>query len=353
MSEDVLTSAPETAPPVAPARSHRGAVLLTWVGMLGAAVLVAIALPGWLEVPPWRIVAAGKTPTVELPPKIHLSSAYMPQRTVITIVALVAGLIAASCIAAAVTTLLRRRAEGGSLDPSASRRAVQLVATANGVLLAGATGVALSMRQSPFAWRRLVAFDFANYSAHSALYILNALAPQNQFEVPVSSLAQWGIAAGVVLVALLAVIGASRLRLARAKPSKYVPFGAAGVVMALVVVWVERSQLLTVPQYYLGRNNAIYTGELPGMTTPQPLDRFTSANTLFIHSGYGSVVVAFGLFVIVELVVLAALLIAVTVLAARRKVSPRHTVPVVLVRNLAVVVAVTVLVGTLIGQIAT
>lgn len=324
-----------------------------WAATSLAAVLVAIALPGWLEIGPWRATVTGDANLIG---HFHVTSTYSPERTVVTIVALVLGLIVATLVSVGVRELARgrsRRDEAPTATAlSASRRGVRYLATANALLVVGGVGIAayLDANGHPFGWRAVVAFNFANYIPSSAGAIQGNLAPVTWVEAPISSSAARLIVGGVILVALITVIGWSRLRLKRAKASKFVPFAVAAALMALVVAWLERSQLGTIPQYYIARYPKLSSGVLNGHTVP--LNSYKANNVMFTHAGYGVALVGLGLFVIVELVILAALLIDVGVLAARRRVSPRNTLPVVVVRDLTVVVAASVLILTVASLIA-
>jgi heme/copper-type cytochrome/quinol oxidase subunit 3 len=178
-------------------------------------------------------------------------------------------------------------------------------------------------------WRSVRGWFFNDYSPLRALRNEQFDHPPLLHESVVSVAFTWAIVALVVLSAALFWFAENRIRLPRAKPSKFIPIAAAAALVALVACVAETYLMRNIPQYFSIQNDS----------------------QLFIHTAYGSAMLAFGVALIIHMVILAFLGTGLSVRAVNGKVTRNQWYQVRFVRYLWVWVATSTVLTALITEI--
>ncbi len=173
-------------------------------------------------------------------------------------------------------------------------------------------------------WRSIVAFNFAGLNRVQANDLINNATPHRVFEAPVATGLNWLIVAVVVVSAALIALGESRIRNGTAK--SFIPLGYLAAVVALVAGVFEIVQMRDIPQYFAVQNDS----------------------QLFVHTAYGSAMLAFGGALLAHLILLAFLGVGLSVRTSRGAVTAEKWTQVRLVRFFWVWVAISTVVTAII-----
>jgi heme/copper-type cytochrome/quinol oxidase subunit 3 len=177
-------------------------------------------------------------------------------------------------------------------------------------------------------WRHLTGYDFRGFSPAQAQDLLNHVPPRRITEGVVSVGTNWAIVAVVVLSALAIWYGESLIRRPRVKASKFIPFAYLAALIALAAVVLEFLQMRNIPEFFQVQNDS----------------------QLFVHTAYGSAMLAFGVALVIHLGILAFAGVGLAVRATRGRVWNREWHQVRFVRIFWVWVAASTLLTALVTQ---
>lgn len=180
-------------------------------------------------------------------------------------------------------------------------------------------------------WRSIVAYDFSGLTPAQANNLMNTTDQTLHYEHTISQGLNWTIVIAVLLSASVMWLGEDRLRSTGATVKKFLPFAYGAVLFAIVGTVLAWEQLLRVPQYYQVANDS----------------------EVFVHTAYGSSMIALGGALIIHLIILALLGVGLIVRAQRGVISPTAWHQVRLVRLFWVWVALSTFLTALVTTFAT
>jgi hypothetical protein len=339
----------------APRPVRREVWFVLWLVLSAAGVWAALHLPGWLGMAQWNVTVSPASTGSHLILISHVNGVVVPVEFIDAVAAVIVAALLAAGIGAAWRWRWRHNSEPPATHVDGSRRGYRSLVAANElVVLTGLVDfvVARIVDHGAF-WRTAVGFEFNSLPAVDAAKVVQFVPPITWRAGTVNTYAAWALVGGAVLTALLVRFGLSRLQRRRSSASKVVPFAIVAAVMSVVVAAVERLQVRDVQLYFVVRHPTTYTAvvQMANKTVREIAHRYPAIDQGFIHSGYGALMVGLGALFAVEWLAIAVMSLDLAWLGLRRRVSSRNWLPVLLVADLAVSVALGMLVATAVTQV--